>query len=94
MRHAAKRRRRPRNEPVFRIQFELIAFSERESWLPSSSFQQEALAAIKELARDELGVLSSRRRETRSRSLNLRFVCAVEAVKCRPRMVPVWSGDA
>jgi len=41
---------------LFRIQFELIAFSTREPWLPSSSFQREALAAIKELARDELGV--------------------------------------
>jgi hypothetical protein len=39
-----------------RIQFELVGFSSRESWLPSSSFQREALAAIKELAHHELGV--------------------------------------
>jgi hypothetical protein len=39
-----------------RIQFELIGSSTRESWLPSSSFQREALAAIKELAHDKFGV--------------------------------------
>lgn len=41
---------------LFRIQFELVGFSTRESWLPSSSFQAEALAAIKELAHDKFGV--------------------------------------
>jgi hypothetical protein len=41
---------------LIRIQFELIAFSSRKRWLPKSSFQREALAAIKELARDELDV--------------------------------------
>jgi hypothetical protein len=39
-----------------RLQFELIGFSSRESWLPSSTFQREALAAIKELAHDKFGV--------------------------------------
>jgi hypothetical protein len=39
-----------------RIQFELIGFSSRESWLPGSSFQREALAAIKELAHDKFDV--------------------------------------
>jgi hypothetical protein len=38
------------------IQFELIGFSSRESWLPSSRFQREALEAIKELAHDKFGV--------------------------------------
>jgi hypothetical protein len=41
---------------LIRIQFELIGFSTRESWVPASSFQREALAAIKELAHEELGV--------------------------------------
>lgn len=39
-----------------RIQFELIGSSSQESWLPSASFQRDALAAIKELAHDDLGV--------------------------------------
>jgi hypothetical protein len=41
---------------LIRIQFELVGFSTRESWLPARSFQRDALAAIKELAHDELGV--------------------------------------
>jgi len=41
---------------LIRIQFELIGSSTRESWLPAGSFQREALAAIKELAHDELDV--------------------------------------
>jgi len=39
-----------------RIQIEIIGFSSRTSWLPDSSFQVDALAAIKELAHDELDV--------------------------------------
>jgi hypothetical protein len=39
-----------------RIQFELIGLSSQRTWLPSSSFQREALAAIKELAHDKLDV--------------------------------------
>jgi hypothetical protein len=38
------------------IQFELIGFSSRSPWLPAKQFQRDALAAIKELAHDELGV--------------------------------------
>jgi len=41
---------------LIRIQFELIGFSSRVPWLPAKQFQREALAAIKELAHDELGV--------------------------------------
>lgn len=41
---------------VVRIQFELIGFSSEKSWLPDSSFQLDALAAVKELAKDELDV--------------------------------------
>lgn len=41
---------------LIRIQFELIGFSTRKLWLPWDSFQRDALAAIKELAHDELGV--------------------------------------
>jgi hypothetical protein len=46
----------PETNRFIRIQFELIGFSSQESWLPSSSFQRDALAAIKELAHDKLGV--------------------------------------
>ena len=46
----------PETNRFIRIQFELIGLSSQESWLPSSSFQREALAAIKELAFDKLGV--------------------------------------
>jgi hypothetical protein len=46
----------PETNRFIRIQFELIGFSTRELWLPSSSFQRDALAAIKELAHDEVGV--------------------------------------
>lgn len=46
----------PETNRFIRIQFELIGFSSQESWLPSSSFQREALAAIKELAHDKLDV--------------------------------------
>lgn len=46
----------PETNRFIRIQFELVAFSTRESWLPSSSFQRDALAAIKDLAHDELDV--------------------------------------
>jgi hypothetical protein len=41
---------------LIRIQFELVGFSTRESWLPAAQFQREALAAIKQLAHDELDV--------------------------------------
>lgn len=41
---------------LIHIQFEMVGFSTRESWLPARAFQREALAAIKELAHDELGV--------------------------------------
>ena len=41
---------------VVRIQFELIGFSTTKSWLPDSSFQLDALAAVKQLAEDELDV--------------------------------------
>jgi len=41
---------------LIRIQFELIGFSTRRSWLPAAAFQRDALAAIKELAHDELDV--------------------------------------
>jgi hypothetical protein len=41
---------------LIRIQFELIGFSTRSPWLPARQFQRDALAAIKELAHDELGV--------------------------------------
>lgn len=46
----------PQTNRFIRLQFELIGFSSRESWLPRSPFQLEALAAIKELAQDELDV--------------------------------------
>ena len=46
----------PQTNRFIRIQFELIGFSSREKWLPKSSFQVEALGAIKELARDKLDV--------------------------------------
>lgn len=46
----------PETNRFIRIQFELVGSSSQESWLPSSSFQREALAAIKELAHDKLGV--------------------------------------
>ena len=36
--------------------FELIGFSTRKLWLPARQFQRDALAAIKELAHDELDV--------------------------------------
>jgi hypothetical protein len=41
---------------LIRIQFELVGFTSTELWLPSDAFQRDALAAIKELAHDELGV--------------------------------------
>jgi hypothetical protein len=41
---------------LIRIQFELVGFSTTEPWLPSGSFQRDALAAIKELAFTELDV--------------------------------------
>jgi hypothetical protein len=46
----------PETNRFIRIQFELIGFSSQESWLPKSSFQADALGAIKELARDKLDV--------------------------------------
>jgi hypothetical protein len=46
----------PQTNRFIRIQFELIGFSTTEEWLPNSSFQSEALGAIKELARDKLDV--------------------------------------
>lgn len=41
---------------LIRIQFELIGFTSVRPWLPAGQFQRDALAAIKELAHDELGV--------------------------------------
>ena len=46
----------PPTNTVVRIQFELIGFSTTKSWLPDSAFQVDALAAIKQLAKDELDV--------------------------------------
>lgn len=46
----------PQTNRFIRIQFELIGWSAREPWLPKSSFQVEALGAIKELAREKLDV--------------------------------------
>ena len=66
----------PETNRVIRIQFELIGFSTREKWLPKSSFQVEALGAIKELrARQARRSTQSRlarptgRRHTRHRGL-------------------------
>jgi hypothetical protein len=46
----------PETNRVMRVQFELVGFSTREPWLPKSTFQQEALAAVKDLAHDEFDV--------------------------------------
>ena len=46
----------PPTNTAVRIQFELIGFASSASWLPSSTFQLDALAAIKQLAKDELDV--------------------------------------
>ena len=41
---------------LVRIQIEIIGFASRQSWLPTASFQREAIAAVKDLAHEELGV--------------------------------------
>jgi hypothetical protein len=38
------------------IQFELIGFSSKEPWLPTGTFQRDALSAVRALAHAELGV--------------------------------------
>jgi hypothetical protein len=41
---------------IVRLQIEIIGFSSRRSWLPDSAFQRDALAAIKQLAKQELDI--------------------------------------
>lgn len=50
------RNRPPQTNTVVRIQFELVGHATTKSWLPDSTFQVDALAAIKQLAKDELDV--------------------------------------
>ena len=76
---------------LIRIQFELIGFSTRSPWLPARQFQRDALAAIKELAHDELGVPANTFGRTSKTTESLPQLTTTEGAQSSRRL-PVGTG--